>query len=47
MPRAAQDTAPGLWSRIKEHKLIQTALAYLVAALAIAHGEELIASAHT
>lgn len=46
LPRAAQDIAPGLWSRIKEHKLIQVTLAYLVAALAIAHGEELVASAY-
>ncbi len=38
--------AGGLWQRIKEHKLIQTALAYLAAALAIAHGEELIANAY-
>jgi TolB-like protein/tetratricopeptide (TPR) repeat protein len=36
----------GFWSRFKEHKLIQTTLAYLVAALAIAHGEELVASAY-
>ncbi len=36
----------GPWSRFKEHKLIQAALAYLVAALAIAHGEELVASAY-
>jgi TolB-like protein/tetratricopeptide (TPR) repeat protein len=46
LPHAAQNIAPGLWSRIKEHKLIQAALAYLGASLAIAHGEELLASAY-
>jgi TolB-like protein/tetratricopeptide (TPR) repeat protein len=46
LPGAAQDIAPGLWSRIKDHKLIQAAIAYLVAALAIAHGEELVAGAY-
>ncbi len=46
LPRAAQDIVPGLWSRIKEHKLIQVTLAYLVVALAIAHGEELVANAY-
>jgi adenylate cyclase len=36
----------GVWSRFKEHKLIQATLAYLAAALAIAHGEELVAHAY-
>jgi TolB-like protein len=33
------------WARIKEHKIIQWALGYLAAALALAHAEELIAHA--
>ena len=36
---------PGLWARIREHKLIQATLAYLAASLAIAHGEELLGRA--
>jgi len=37
--------AAGVWSRIKEHKLIQWGLGYVGAALALAHGQELIAHA--
>lgn len=33
------------WARIREHKIIQWALAYLAAALALTHAEELIAHA--
>jgi TolB-like protein len=33
------------WTRIKEHKIIQWALGYLAAALALTHSEELIARA--
>src|SRR5580658_6812307 len=33
------------WARIKEHKILQWALAYLGAAIAIAHGQELLAEA--
>src|SRR5215469_11785915 len=35
----------GPWARIKEHKIIQWALGYLAAALALTHAEELIAHA--
>src|SRR5665213_263582 len=35
----------GNWERIKEHKILQWALGYLGAAIAIAHGEELMADA--
>jgi TolB-like protein len=34
------------WSRIKEHKIIQWALGYLAAALALTHAEELVAHAY-
>jgi TolB-like protein len=33
------------WTRIKEHKVLQWSLAYLGAALALAHGQELLAHA--
>src|SRR5262245_24190103 len=39
------DPAPppeNVWARIKEHKVLQWALAYLGAALALAHGQELL-----
>lgn len=36
---------PDFWGRIREHKVVQWALAYLGVALALAHGEELIAHA--
>src|SRR5215469_13406678 len=35
----------GVWHRIREHKIIQWALGYLAAALAVTHAEELIARA--
>jgi TolB-like protein/Tfp pilus assembly protein PilF len=39
-------TAPtNTWARIKEHKIIQWGLGYLGAAIAIAHGQELMAEA--
>ncbi len=38
-------TRPGIWERIKEHKILQWGLAYLGAAIAIAHGQELMAEA--
>src|SRR5215472_14269450 len=38
-------TPLGPWARIKEHKIIQWALGYLAAALALTHAEELIAHA--
>ena len=37
--------AQSIWERIKEHKLIQWALAYVGAGLALAHGQELVAHA--
>jgi TolB-like protein len=36
---------PGIWERIKEHKILQWGLGYLGAAIAIAHGQELMAEA--
>jgi TolB-like protein len=35
-----------LWARIKDHKIIQWALGYLAAALALTHAEELVAHAY-
>src|SRR5215472_13702088 len=35
----------GIWHRIREHKIIQWALGYLAAALALTHAEELVARA--
>jgi adenylate cyclase len=35
----------GAWERIKEHKVLQWSMAYLGAALALAHGQELVAHA--
>ncbi|HEY6455535.1 MAG TPA: hypothetical protein VIY90_09685 [Steroidobacteraceae bacterium] len=40
-PTQARDT----WSRIKEHKILQWGLGYLGAAIAIAHGQQLMADA--
>ena len=37
--------APDFWGRIREHKVVQWALAYLGVALALAHGEDLVAHA--
>jgi len=34
-----------IWERIKDHKILQWGLAYVGAALAIAHGQELMAHA--
>ena len=34
---------PTLWARVKEHKVLQWSVAYLGAALALAHGQELLA----
>jgi TolB-like protein len=42
-PPASAST--GTWERIKEHKILQWALGYLGAAIAIAHGQELMADA--
>jgi serine/threonine-protein kinase len=40
------DAFERLWHSVKDHKLIQWALAYVAAALAIAHGQELVAHAY-
>jgi TolB-like protein len=44
---ASEHSSPtaGLWQRIKDHKVLQWSLAYLGAALAIAHGAELVGHA--
>ena len=43
---AAEPTAPlGAWDRVKDHKLIQWAAAYLGAALAIGQAQDLVANA--
>ncbi len=39
----AHTEAESPWTRIKEHKVLQWSLAYLGAALALAHGQELLA----
>jgi hypothetical protein len=38
--------ATGTWERIKEHKVLQWTLAYLGAALALAHGADLLGHAY-
>ena len=38
-------TSKGIWERIKDHKILQWGLGYLGAAIAIAHGQELMAEA--
>src|SRR3974390_1293077 len=43
LPRPAVPATP--WARIKEHKIIQWAVGYLAAALALTHAEELVARA--
>jgi TolB-like protein len=51
-PPPAVGTAPpapaakGAWERIKEHKVLQWSLAYLGAALALAHGQELLSQTY-
>jgi TolB-like protein len=37
--------APGFWARVHRHKIIQWSLGYLGAALALAHGQELVGHA--
>jgi TolB-like protein len=39
------DAATGFWARVHEHKIIQWGIGYLGAALALAHGEELVGHA--
>jgi TolB-like protein len=44
---APQAVPPGyVWERLKQHKVLQWGLAYAGAALAIAHGQELLAAAY-
>ena len=42
---AALPVLMDIWERIKDHKILQWGLAYVGAALAIAHGQELMAHA--
>lgn len=43
-PRAPRVTPPAtVWARIQEHKVLQWSIGYLGAALALAHGQELVA----
>lgn len=44
-PQAAATSPANLWVRLWEHKVLQWSLAYLGAAIAIAHGQELVAEA--
>jgi TolB-like protein/tetratricopeptide (TPR) repeat protein len=44
-PPSKVDAAMGVWARVQEHKIIQWGLAYLGAALALAHGQELVGHA--
>src|SRR5580658_4768029 len=44
-PAAAASSSASLWARIREHKVLQWSLAYLGAALALAHGQELVGHA--
>ncbi len=39
------EAAKGFWARVREHKVIQWGIAYLGAALALAHGAELLGHA--
>jgi TolB-like protein len=45
--RSAQETplTSDIWARIREHRVVQWGLAYLGVALALAHGEDLVAHA--
>jgi TolB-like protein len=45
-PSSKVMTVARAWQRVKEHKVIQWAVAYFAAALALAHAEELIAHAY-
>jgi TolB-like protein len=47
VPRERPSAAPpaNFWARIKEHKVLQWSLAYLAAALALAHAQDLVAHA--
>jgi TolB-like protein len=42
---ASGEVSPGVWTRIKDHKVMQWSAAYLGVALALAQGEELLAAA--
>ncbi|HUK02752.1 MAG TPA: hypothetical protein VLW26_10780 [Steroidobacteraceae bacterium] len=43
---APPPAAPSLWERLKHHKVLQWLLAYIGVALAVAHGQELMAAAY-
>ncbi len=45
-PAAARGETDRVWQRIREHRIIQSALGYLAAALALTHVEDLIARAY-
>jgi len=42
---AKADASSAFWARVREHKVIQWGVAYLGAALALAHGQELMGHA--
>jgi len=44
-PPSGLDGLARVWARVKEHKVLQWTLAYLAAALALAHGTELVSQA--
>jgi TolB-like protein len=45
-PAPVEATGPtGFWARVRDHKIIQWAIGYLGAALALAHGQELVGHA--
>jgi len=44
-PAPAMTSPPNLWARIKQHKVLQWSLAYLGAALALAHAQDLVGHA--
>jgi TolB-like protein len=44
-PAPTTDAAVGFWARVQEHKIIQWGVGYLGAALALAHGAELVGHA--
>ena len=45
LPAPNADAAIGFWARVQEHKIIQWGVGYLGAALALAHGAELVGHA--
>ncbi len=45
VPVSNLDAANGFWQRVQEHKVIHWGVGYLGAALALAHGAELVSHA--